>query len=88
MTYDRTASQFDRKVKEAQSRAKSKWGSGWALLSEDQRSGAICREFVASLGGMDFEGTFGDKLDDPEIAKKLLQRLVDITEAATKAYTA
>ena len=87
-SYDRrviTANQFDRKVKEAQGRAKSEWGSGWNLLSEEQRSAAVCRAFVALISGMDFEGTFAHNLDEPGMAEKLLKRLVDLTEAAQRA---
>ena len=87
MTYDRrvTASQFDRRVKEAQSKAKAHWGAGWSNLSQDMQEGAICREFVASLAAIDFGAAFEGRLDQEGMAEKLLQRLEDISAAALKA---
>jgi len=52
----------------AAKQAKGRWGAGWSLLSNEQRSGAIAREFVAIIAGqMVVEGS------EPAQLKRLLE---------------
>lgn len=79
------AGQFDGRLKQAQAAAKTKWGSGWSLLSADQRDGAIALELVRLISLIDFDAAVGSRLDEPEVAAKLFQKLIDITELCSKA---
>ena len=86
MGYDRRmAGQYDSRLKQAQAAAKSKWGSGWPLLSDDQRNGAVALELVRLIGVIDFDDALGSRLNEPAMAARLLQKLIDITELCSKA---
>ncbi len=38
-------------IKTAESAARKKWGSGWNLLSEEMRRGAVAREVLSVIAG-------------------------------------
>ena len=76
----RTAGQYDNRLKRAQSQAKSRWGSGWAHLSEEQQSGAVAVALLGEIAAIDFGDAFRGRLDEPGIAEKLLQKLEDLAD--------
>jgi hypothetical protein len=77
--YDRRAGQFDNRLARAVSDAKSKWGTGWKNLSEDQQNAYVCQAVCAEIGGIDW-----DHLSDKDAAE-VVQKLTDISALCTKA---
>ncbi len=64
--------------------AEEQWGRGWTSLTQDMRNAFVCQALMGSLGLIDFEATFGDRVKtDLEI--KLLGRLQALTAIMTAA---
>lgn len=66
----------EQKARAAVKAAKAKWGHGWALLSEEQRAGAVALQIVALL-----------MVQDEESAPPALRRLQEVAGKALADVT-
>lgn len=63
----------NKQAAEALARAKSKWGTGWAHLSAEQRQGAVALEVLAML-----------VTQDEDSAPPQLRRFMELADASLR----